>query len=436
MRAYFLRRLLLIPPTLIGVTLVVFLLTRFVPGGPVEALLAQMQGSAAQGGAGGGSAAGGKQALDEAQLEQLKEFYNLDDTNYLRAYLKWLGVWPSDVARKKLEFQPEEQEQTTRAALTREPLVIHRDAPGVFRLTTPEGGDPGPWKVRSLGLKKLPEPDPPAPGEPPPPPPPKIERAEIYRTQFTGLLTGDLGRSSRYQDRVVSMIAERLPVSTYYGVMTLLISYLISIPLGIWKALHHKSPGDNLSSALVFAGYAIPAFALGALLVIWVAVRWDLFPAGGFTSADFADKNFVGKIFDIAAHSVLPLTCYTIGSFAFLTMLMKNELMENVASDYIRTAVAKGLPYNLAVRRHALRNAFIPIATNLGSVTTVIVAGSFLIERVFDINGFGLLFLESVLDRDYPIVMGTTLLTALLIMLGNILSDVFVALTDPRVKFE
>lgn len=430
MRAYFLRRLLLIPPTLIGVTLVVFILTRLVPGGPVEALLAQMQGSMQQGPGGGGTMAGRKQALDEDQLEQLKEFYNLDDNNYLRAYLKWLGVWPSDVGRKKLEFQPEETQQTIRTAQTRERLVVHRERPGVFRLTTPDGGDPGPWKVRSLGLKKLPEP---GPGDPPPP---QIERAEVYRTQFTGLLTGNLGRSTRYQDPVVSMIAERLPVSTYYGVMTLIISYLISIPLGIWKALNHRSLGDNLTSALVFAGYAVPSFALGALLVIWVAVRWDLLPAGGFTSPDFADKSFIGQILDIASHSVLPLTCYTIGSFAFLTMLMKNELMENVAADYIRTAVAKGLSYSQAVRRHALRNAFIPIATNLGSVTTAIVAGSFLIERVFDINGFGLLFLESVLDRDYPVVMGTTLLTAFLIMLGNILSDVFVALTDPRVKFE
>ena len=134
-------------------------------------------------------------------------------------------------------------------------------------------------------------------------------------------------------------------------------------------------------------------------------------------------------------HAVLPLTCYTIGAFAFLTMLMKNQLMDNLSADYVRTAVAKGRTFEQAVRQDALRNALIPIATNLAHVTTALVAGSFLIERVFDINGFGLLFFESAVDRDFPVVMGTTLLTALLIMLGNIVSDGLVALVDPRVKF-
>jgi microcin C transport system permease protein len=114
---------------------------------------------------------------------------------------------------------------------------------------------------------------------------------------------------------------------------------------------------------------------------------------------------------------------------------MKNQLMDNLAADYIRTAVAKGRPFREAVRHHALRNAFIPIATTLGSLVTLLIAGQFLIERVFDINGFGLLFFESAIDRDYPVVMGTTLLSALLIMLGNILSDFAVAMVDPRVKF-
>jgi len=436
MRAYFIRRLLLIPPTLLGVTLVVFVLTRFVPGGPVENLLAQMRRASADGGA-RGNIVGQKQALSAEQIDQLKEFYNLDDSNHLRAYAKWLGLWPTAIGRKKIDFPADQTSQPVRTALTRERLIVHRDGPGTYRLTSAEGADTGPWKVRSLGRKEPPA-APAAPAEPaatPSPPPPVVERVEIYQNRFSGVLTGDLGRSTRYQDTVVSMIRERLPISLYYGVMTMFISYLISIPLGLFKALRHNRPVDTLSSILVFGGYAIPSFALGALLVTWVAVQLGWFPAGGFTSHDFADRGTLGKIQDILHHSALPLFCYTIGSFAFLTMMMKNQLMDNLSADYIRTAVAKGRPFNQAVRHHALRNAFIPIATTLGRLVTLLVTGSFLIERVFDINGFGLLFYESAIDRDYPVVMGTTLLTALLIMLGNIVSDVAVATVDPRVKF-
>ncbi|MFN0127132.1 MAG: ABC transporter permease [Verrucomicrobiales bacterium] len=435
MRAYFIRRLLLIPPTLIGVTLLVFILTRFVPGGPVESLLAQMRRASADGSARGGQV-GQQQALSGEQIEQLKEFYNLDDTNYLRAYAKWLGVWPTAIGRKKLDFPVDQSSQPIRTALTRERLVIHRDASGGLRLVTANGGDPGPWRVRSLGNKEPPpSPPPDAAKANPPPTPPALERVEIYQNRFTGVLTGNLGYSTRYQDSVVGMIRERLPISAYYGLMTMIITYLIAIPLGLLKALRHNRPFDNITSVAVFAGYAIPAFALGALLVIWLAVRLDWFPAGGFTSHDFADKNPLAKIWDILHHSALPIFCYTIGSFAFLTMMMKNQLMDNLSADYIRTAVAKGLPFDQAVRRHALRNAFIPIATTLSRLVTLLVAGSFLIERVFDINGFGLLFFESAVDRDYPVVMGAILLSALLIMLGNIVSDIAVALVDPRVKF-
>ena len=433
MRAYFIRRLLLIPPTLIGVTLIVFIMTRFMPGGPVESLLAQMRRASADGGARGGQV-GQKQALSDEQIEQLKEFYELDDKNYLRAYGKWLGVWPKAVGRKKLDFPADKATQPVRTALTRERLTVHRDGPGRYRLTTLDGGAPGRWKVRSLGMKNA-TPAPPADGAAASPPPAAIERVEVYQNRFSGLLTGDLGRSTRYQDSVATMIRERFPVSIYYGVATMLITYLISIPLGLLKALRHGRAFDNISSFLVFAGFAIPAFALGALLVTWLAVRLGWFPAGGFTSPNFADLSTAGKIKDILYHSALPLLCYTIGSFAFLTMMMKNQLMDNLSADYIRTAVAKGRPFEQAVRHHALRNAFIPIATTLGRLVTLLATGSFLIERVFDINGFGLLFYESAVDRDYPVVMGTTLLTALLIMLGNIVSDLAVALVDPRVKF-
>jgi microcin C transport system permease protein len=215
-----------------------------------------------------------------------------------------------------------------------------------------------------------------------------------------------------------------------------IITFLISIPLGILKAMMHRTWIDNATSTFVFAGYAIPSYALAAILLVWLAARLGWFPTGGFTSFDFDDKSGPGKVLDVLYHSVLPLTCYLIGHFAFLTMLTKNQLMDNLGSDYVRTAVAKGVPYKRAVFGHAFRNALIPIVTYLGEAMVLFVAGSFVIEFIFDINGFGLLGYESLIDRDYPVVLGVVILSALLMLLGHILSDVLVALTDPRVQFK
>jgi microcin C transport system permease protein len=157
---------------------------------------------------------------------------------------------------------------------------------------------------------------------------------------------------------------------------------------------------------------------------------------GGFTSYNFDDLTLGGKIGDLLHHAVLPLACYLVGSFAVTTLLMKNHLMDNLSADYVRTALAKGVSFNQAVLKHALRNSLIPIATTFGQNITLVVSGSFLIETVFDINGFGLLGLSSIFDRDYPVVMGVIFLASLLLLLGNILSDVLVALIDPRIRFK
>ena len=156
---------------------------------------------------------------------------------------------------------------------------------------------------------------------------------------------------------------------------------------------------------------------------------------GGFVSFSFAEKDFLGKTLDLLQHSVLPLICYMVGAFALVTMLLKNHLMDNLAADYIRTAVAKGVSFRRAVTGHALRNSLIPIATTFGQNITLLVSGSFLIETIFDIDGFGLLGLTAILDRDYPVVMGVVLLSSLLLLIGNILSDFLVALVDPRIRF-
>ena len=157
---------------------------------------------------------------------------------------------------------------------------------------------------------------------------------------------------------------------------------------------------------------------------------------GGFVSMRFDEMGAWDKTMDLINHSVLPLICYLVGSFAFVTLLLKNHLMDNLASDYIRTAIAKGVSFRKAVTRHAMRNSMIPIATTFGQNIVLLVSGSFLIETVFDINGFGLLGLNAILDRDYPIVMGVVLLASLLLLIGNIISDFLVALVDPRIRFQ
>jgi microcin C transport system permease protein len=342
MREYFLRRFLLIPPTLLGITLIVFLITRVVPGGPIErALMEARMGADPSGGGGGGGRGMGAGAISEEQMAQLKAYYGFDKPP-LEAYVVWLGK----------------------------------------------------------------------------------------------LVRGDLGTSYRYNEPVLDIVADRLPVSLLYGLVTIILVYGICIPLGIVKAIRHRTWIDNVTSSVVFIGYAIPGYALGALLVVYLAARLGWFPMGGFTSRDFDDLTTGRKLLDLAHHAVLPLICYTVGSFAFVTLLMKNHLMDNLAADFVRTAIAKGVRFRDAVLKHALRNSLIPIATHFGQNLSLLVTGSFLIEFIFDINGMGLLGYTSVVDRDYPTVMGVLIVSSLLILLGNILSDVLVAMIDPRIRFK
>jgi microcin C transport system permease protein len=246
----------------------------------------------------------------------------------------------------------------------------------------------------------------------------------------------DFGQSFRYNEPVLRVIADRLPVSIYYGLATTFFIYAICIPLGILKAIRHRTFVDNATSALIFIGYAVPGFALGAVLVNVLAVQFDLFPLGGFQSQGAESLPFGARVRDIVWHSVLPLLAYLVGAFATETMLVKNSLMENMSADYVRTALAKGLSWRRAVFVHALRNSLIPIATSIGGLLGIFLTGSFLIERVFNINGIGLLGFEAIQSRDFPVVMGILVLASLVLLIGNLLSDLAVALVDPRVRFE
>jgi len=216
----------------------------------------------------------------------------------------------------------------------------------------------------------------------------------------------------------------------------MILIYGICIPLGIAKAVKHKSSFDNITSILIFSGYAIPGWVAGVILLVFFASKFSFFPLGGFSSDMFFEMSTLEKIKDVLWHTVLPLISYMIGSFTVMTLLMKNTLMDNLSSDYVRTAIAKGLSFKKAVFRHALQNSLIPVATSFGNNISIILMGSFLIEKVFNINGMGLLGYESVVDRDYPVVMGILVISSLLFMVGNILSDICVAIVDPRVRFK
>ncbi len=257
-----------------------------------------------------------------------------------------------------------------------------------------------------------------------------------YLDWFWKILKLDLGTSYRYSEPTIEIIVERMPVSIYYGILTAIFTYGISIPLGILKAIKHRTSVDNATSILIFIGYAVPGYALGAVLMVVFSVKLGWFPLGGFESEGYEDLAFLGKVKDRLAHSVLPLISYLIGSFAVTTMLMKNSLMEYMSADFVKTALAKGLTRRRAVFVHALRNSLIPIATGFGHLIGYILMGSILIERVFNIRGIGLLNFEAIQSRDYPVVLGIIVIGSVLLLIGNLLSDLCVAAVDPRVRFE
>lgn len=345
MLAYFLKRLLLVVPTLLGITLVCFALTQFIPGGPVEQQLLAMRGLS--GDATGGTVGGaqGPSTVTDQIRQDLIRYYGFDLPLHVR-YKRWLVNDRFGLAMTSYQF-------TDKTA----------------------------WQL----------------------------------------------------------IATRIPVSLWFGVTGFLLSYLICIPLGIAKALRHGTRFDMASSVVVFVGYAIPAFALGMILKMMLSGTvdslWDVFPLGGIASEGAAGLSPFAQFRDRLWHMFLPVACYVAGNFAVLTLLMKNSLLDQMSSDYVRTVLAKGATRERAVWRHALRNALIPIATGFGGILTVMFAGSVIIEKVFEIPGMGLLSLEAIETRDYPVFMAILALTSMLGLLGQIFSDLCYVLIDPRIRF-
>lgn len=336
MTAYIVRRLLLMVPTLLGISLVCFALIQFVPGGPVEEVISKVRAAGAMRG-------GEAKKISAEEVANIKAYFGFDQPAPVR-YLRWLG----NVCR------------------------------------------------------------------------------------------GDFGTSYVYQRPVLEVIASKFPVSLFFGLTSFFLAYAISIPLGVKKALSHGRPFDVVSTAVIFTGYVIPGYALGIVLIILFAggSYFDWFPLGGLVSDNFESLPPLEKLLDFAHHMVLPLICWTIGDFAFLTMLMKNSMLEELGKDYIRTAMAKGLSFRAAVWRQAFRNSLIPVVTGVGSIFALLFTSSLLIEKVFDLDGMGLLFYDSIVGRDYNVVLGIILLSSLCVLIGRLVSDLIYVAVDPRIRFD
>lgn len=347
MWSYILKRLLLMLPTLFGVLLITFIIIQFVPGGPVEQMVAQLQGRDTAGGEVGAAAAEGgyrgRQGVDAAKVEEIKKLYGFDKPAHER-FMQMLG-------------------------------------------------------------------------------------------QFARL---DLGKSFFHNKDVWQLIKEKLPVSITLGLWTFFLIYLISLPLGIAKAVRAGTPFDTATTFIVLLGYAIPSFVLGVLLLVYFAggtfVQW--FPLRDITSSNWAQLGFFDKIIDYLWHITLPVTAMVLGGFAVITILTKNSMLEEIRKQYVLTARAKGLPEKTVLRRHVFRNALIPIATGFpAAFIGAFFAGSLLIETLFSLDGLGLLSYESVIRRDYPVVFGSLFIFTIIGLLVHLIRDLCYLWVDPRVKY-
>ena len=347
MAAYILKRLLLMIPTLFGVMLITFVVTQFVPGGPVESLIHELQKSGRSGEASSGMEGllyRGASGIDAERLKVLKALYGFDKPASQRFF----------------------------------------------------------------------------------------EMMKSY-------LTFDFGVSHYQHKSVLELVVSKLPVSISIGVWTFFIVYLTCIPLGIAKAVRDGSTFEVATSTLILVGYAIPGFVLGITLLVLFGGGsfWDLFPLRGLTSDNWAALPWYGKITDYLWHMVLPIIASVVGSFAVMTMLTKNSFLEEIRKQYVLTARAKGLTQNTVLYRHVFRNAVIPLVTGFpGAFIGAFFTGSLLIETIFSLDGLGLLSYESVMKRDYPVVLGTLYLFTLLGLVAKLLSDLAYVLIDPRIQFE
>ncbi|MFV0302727.1 MAG: microcin C ABC transporter permease YejB [Paracoccus sp. (in: a-proteobacteria)] len=353
MGAYILRRLLLIIPTMIGIMVINFALTQFVPGGPIEQIAARLQGEGDvfRNIAGAGDSAAGAAAGEYAGAR---------------------GLPPEFVAQLEKEF----------------------------------------------GFDK-----------------PPLQR---FLSMMGDYLTFDFGQSWFRSISVIDLVKEKMPVSITLGLWTTLLAYLISIPLGIRKAVRDGTPCDTWTSGIIIVGYAIPSFLFAVLLIVLFAggSYWRIFPLRGLVSDGWEDLGLIAKIADYFWHITLPVIASTIASFATLTLLTKNSFLDEINKQYVMTARAKGLTERRVLYGHVFRNAMlIVIAGFPGLLLAVLFGGGLLIEVIFSLDGLGRMGYEAVLQRDYPVVFGTLYTFGLMGLVVGILSDLTYMLVDPRFDF-
>jgi microcin C transport system permease protein len=365
MGAYILNRSLLMIPTLIGIMLMTFAVIQFVPGGPVEQVIAKMQGNDTDStgrisGNTGNEAGGNQQAMPGGDSVNVK-------------YRGAQGLDPEFI--KSLEKQ--------------------------------------------FGFDK------PAP--------------ERFLLMMKDYFTFNFGQSYFRDRSVLSLIGEKLPVSISLGLWLTLIQYLVSIPLGIRKAVKDGSTFDVWTSGVIIIGYAIPSFIFAIMLIVVFAggSYFSWFPLRGLTSDNFEQMSFFGKMADYAWHLTLPLFAMAIGSFATMTMLTKNSFLDEIRKQYVTTARAKGLSERQVLYGHVFRNAMLLVIAGFpGAFIGAFFASSLLIETIFSLDGLGYLFFKATLDRDYPIVFASLYIFTLMGLVVQLISDLTYTWIDPRIDFE
>ncbi|CUH42429.1 microcin C ABC transporter permease YejB [Ruegeria atlantica] len=357
MGAYILRRLLLVIPTLLGIMIVNFTLVQFVPGGPIEQIIAQLEGGGDvfEGIAGGGS-----------DIEQ-----QTGGTN--DRYIGARGLPPEFIEELEKEF----------------------------------------------GFDK-----------------PPVER---FFDMMGNYLTLDFGESYFRSISVTDLVLEKMPVSISLGLWSTLIAYLVSIPLGIRKAIKDGSQFDTWTSGAIIVAYAIPGFLFAILLLVLFAggSYWQIFPLRGLTSDNWDSLSLFGKIVDYFWHIALPIIALTISAFATLTLLTKNSFLDEIKKQYVMTARAKGLSESQVLYGHVFRNAMLIVIAGFPAVFIgVFFGGSIIIETIFSLDGLGRLGFEAAVARDYPVIFGTLFIFGLMGLVVGIISDLMYVLVDPRIDFE
>lgn len=379
MGAYILRRLLLVIPTLFGIMLINFTLTQFVPGGPIEQIIARVQGEADT----MRNLSGGGDAGTQGQG-------GVEDGGYQGAR----GISPELLAQLEVQM-------------------------GFARIRCPEGVTPD---LKNPACSKE-----------------KIPAWKRFVTMMGDYLTFDFGKSFFHNKTVVELVVEKMPVSISLGLWSTLLAYLISIPLGIRKAVKDGSPFDTWTSGVIVVAYAIPSFLFAVMLMVLFAGGsfWKIFPLRGLTSDNFDSLSMAGKALDYLWHITLPTVAMTISGFATMTLLTKNSFLDEINKQYVMTARAKGLSERKVLYGHVFRNAMLIViagfpATFLG----VFFGSSIIVETIFSLDGLGLLGFQAAVERNYPVIFGTLYVFGLISLVVGILSDLTYVFVDPRIDFE